>query len=119
MILDIGEKIRAARLAKKMTQEELGEILGVQKSAIAKYENGRIVNIKRSTLKKISDVLGIPPFELVFDADHQEMQKKNDAMADIIIRMKTDEKFLSVVQTLYAVDSDDLETAEKILKALK
>ena len=65
--MDIGAKIRAARIAKGMTQEELGEILGVQKSAIAKYENGRIVNIKRSTLKKISDVLDIPPYELVFE----------------------------------------------------
>ena len=32
----IGEKIKAARLAKGMTQEELGKMLGVQKSAIAK-----------------------------------------------------------------------------------
>ena len=67
--MDIGAKIRSARIAKGLTQEELGEILGVQKSAIAKYENGRIVNIKRSTLKKISDVLGIPPYELVYEHD--------------------------------------------------
>lgn len=66
--MNIGAKIKEARLAKGMTQEELGEILGVQKSAIAKYESGRVVNIKRTTLKKISDVLEIPPFELVFDA---------------------------------------------------
>ena len=65
--MNVGEKIKTARLAKGMTQEELGEILGVQKSAIAKYENGRVVNIKRSTLKKISDALGIPPHELIFD----------------------------------------------------
>ena len=65
--MNVGEKIRNARLAKGMTQEELGEILGVQKSAIAKYENGRVVNIKRSTLKKISDVLDIPPHELIFE----------------------------------------------------
>lgn len=65
--MDIGAKIRSARIAKGLTQEELGTILGVQKSAIAKYENGRIVNIKRSTLKKISDVLGIPPYELVYE----------------------------------------------------
>jgi transcriptional regulator with XRE-family HTH domain len=68
-LLDIGLKIKTARLAKGMTQEELGDILGVQKSAVAKYENGRIVNIKRSTLKKISDVLDIPPFELVFNEE--------------------------------------------------
>lgn len=67
--MDIGLKIKTARLAKGMTQEELGDILGVQKSAVAKYENGRIVNIKRSTLKKISDVLDIPPFELVFNEE--------------------------------------------------
>ena len=55
--MNIGDKIRNARISKGMTQEELGKALGVQKSAIAKYENGRVVNIKRSTLKKISDIL--------------------------------------------------------------
>ena len=49
--MNIGQKIREARIEKGMTQEELGDILGVQKSAVAKYENGRIVNLKRSTLK--------------------------------------------------------------------
>ena len=65
--MDIGEKIRSARLAKGMTQEELGNRLGVQKSAIAKYESGRVVNIKRSTLKKISEILDIRPAELIGD----------------------------------------------------
>lgn len=65
--MDIGNKIRNARINKGMTQEELGNLLGVQKSAVAKYENGRIVNIKRSTLKKISDVLDIRPSELIFE----------------------------------------------------
>ena len=67
--MDIGDKIRNARIAKGMTQEELGKMLGVQKSAIAKYESGRIVNIKRSTLKKISDILGIRPSELIFEGE--------------------------------------------------
>ena len=48
----LGETIKKARLAKKLTQEELGVLLGVEKSAVAKYENGRIVNLKQSTLKK-------------------------------------------------------------------
>jgi transcriptional regulator with XRE-family HTH domain len=65
--VEVGEKIRAARIAKGMTQEALGDLLGVQKSAIAKYESGRVVNIKRSTLKKISDILDIRPSELIFD----------------------------------------------------
>lgn len=69
--MDIGSKIKAARISKGMTQEELGKHLGVQKSAIAKYENGRVVNIKRSTLKKIADILEIRPSELIFDDQGQ------------------------------------------------
>lgn len=115
--LDIGAKIRAARLAKGMTQEELGEILGVQKSAIAKYENGRIVNIKRSTLKKISDVLDIPPFELVFEENHQKMQKNNSIITDAVVKMRTDADFLSIVETLCSLDSEKLKSVNALLSA--
>ncbi len=72
--MSIGNKIKSARMAKGMTQEELGKFLGVQKSAIAKYENGRVVNIKRSTLKKISDVLDINASELIFEEQKQPVQ---------------------------------------------
>lgn len=69
--MDIGSKIKSARILKGLTQEELGKHLGVQKSAIAKYENGRVVNIKRSTLQKIAEVLEIRPSELIFDEQGQ------------------------------------------------
>lgn len=72
--MNIGEKIKTARLAKGMTQQELGDLLGLQKSAIAKYESGRVVNIKRSTLKKISDILGIRPSELIFDINSNPIE---------------------------------------------
>lgn len=63
--MDIGKKIKEARLKKGMTQEELGASLGIQKSAVAKYENGRVVNIKLDTLRKISEILEINVSELV------------------------------------------------------
>lgn len=72
--MGIGNKIKSARIAKGMTQEELGKHLGLQKSAIAKYESGRVVNIKRSTLKKISDILDIRASELIFDEQKQPAQ---------------------------------------------
>ena len=113
--MNIGDKIRIARINKGMTQEELGKALGVQKSAIAKYEKGRVVNIKRTTLKKISDILGIAPSELIFETYMQEEQKKNDIQADIILRMRTDSLFMSAVETLYNLDREKLETINQML----
>ncbi len=116
--MNIGDKIRIARMNKGMTQEELGKALGVQKSAIAKYENGRVVNIKRSTLKKISDVLGIAPSELIFEAYIEEEQKKNDILSDIILKMRSDSTFMSVVENLYKLDNDKLNSINQMLNTL-
>ena len=49
--MEMGEIIKQLRKAHNLTQEELGKRLGVQKSAIAKYEKGRVENIKRSTIQ--------------------------------------------------------------------
>ena len=116
--MNIGDKIRNARINKGMTQEELGNALGVQKSAIAKYEKGRVVNIKRSTLKKISDILGIAPSELIFETYMEEEQKKNDIQADIILKMRTDSDFMSAVETLYKLDKDKLQSVTQMLNTL-
>lgn len=47
------------------TQEELGEKLGLQKSAIAKYENGRVANIKRSIIANMALILECSPAYLM------------------------------------------------------
>ena len=60
-----GERIRQLRLEHQMTQEELGAKVGVQKAAIYKYENGLIVNLKRSTLEKLAIVLETTPTYLM------------------------------------------------------
>lgn len=85
--MNIGEKIKVARLAKGYTQEELGDLLGVQKSAVAKYENGRVVNIKRSVLAKISKVLEIPPVELVSDINEKPLEIVNKIDIDTISQL--------------------------------
>lgn len=67
--MSVGEKIREARRAKGLTQEQLGILIGVQKSAIAKYENGRVVNIKRSALQKLAEVLDMGVADLIMESD--------------------------------------------------
>ncbi|MBQ8279531.1 MAG: helix-turn-helix transcriptional regulator [Roseburia sp.] len=105
--MNIGEKIKSARLAKGYTQEELGKLIGVQKSAVAKYEKGRVVNIKRSVLAKISQVLDIPPVELVSDIEEKPVETANK-LADwyLGLEYKEDEDvdFLTMVDEYKQLD---------------
>lgn len=58
---DIGKYIRQLRNEKKLTQEELGELLGVQKAAVQKWESGAVKNLKRETIKKLSEIFAVSP----------------------------------------------------------
>ena len=60
-----GEKIKMLRLQKKMTQEDLSLLVGVKVPAIYKYENGIVVNLKRSIIEKLADALDTTPSYLL------------------------------------------------------
>lgn len=59
--MEVGDIIKKLRKEHNLTQEQLGEILGVQKSAIAKYEKGRVENLKRSTIQKMASYFKVSP----------------------------------------------------------
>jgi len=52
----IGEAIRQARKAQNLSQEQLGEMIGVQKAQISRVENGS--NLTLSTIAKVFKALG-------------------------------------------------------------
>ena len=60
-----GEKIRQRRKELGMTQEDLGNLIGVQKAAINKYETGIVVNLKRSTISALARALHVSPVYLI------------------------------------------------------
>lgn len=63
-----GEKIKARRQELGMTTKELGAKIGVQRSAVTKYEKGR-VDLKSKQLQDIAKALGVPPAYLLPDDD--------------------------------------------------
>lgn len=60
-----GDKIRIAREAKGLTQEELGTVCGVSKQTIYKYEQGIITNIPSDKVELICNELDISPVYLM------------------------------------------------------
>ncbi len=55
---EIGERIRAIRQERRITQEELANAVGVSRSAVAQWETGRSGQIT-GNLARIAQVLGV------------------------------------------------------------
>lgn len=83
-MIDVGSIIKQARIAKGYTQEELAKLVGVQKSAVAKWENGRVSEIKRTNLKKLSEALELRPTQLLGDIEENPVETA-DFLADVYL----------------------------------
>lgn len=54
----LGEAIKKARISKNLTQEQLGEKVGVQKSQISRLERGRSISL--GSMTRVFKAMGIP-----------------------------------------------------------
>lgn len=65
--MTIGEKIRKRRKELDMTMEDLGQAVGVGRSAINKYEKNMIKDMKESTIRSLARALNVSPIYLLDD----------------------------------------------------
>lgn len=61
-----GKVIKILRKNKNMTQDQLSEALGVNKSSIQKYESGAVHNLKMETIRNLCTLFDVPPWVFVF-----------------------------------------------------
>lgn len=78
--MTVGERIKAARKAKGLTQKELGEACGIAESTIRRYELGKL-NPKYETLQKIAEPLGVNFLDLVLRENFWEEILQEDQEA--------------------------------------
>ena len=101
------------------TQKELAEIVGVSAPTVNDWLKAK----KYPRIDKIeimSNYFGILKSDLIEEKseEHREMQKKNDIISDVVIRMQTDETFSAAVESLYKLDQDKLLKLSGILTLL-
>ena len=73
--MNMGEMIKKLRTDFGLTQTQLGEMLDppVQKSAIAKWETGRVENIKRHHIQQLTEIFDIDPTDLFAFGEKEQM----------------------------------------------
>lgn len=98
-------------------RKTLAEIWGFPYSTVTDWINGKkYPRIDR--IEVMADYFGILKSDLIEERteEHREMQKKNDLLAEIVIRMRTDDVFLEAVESLHKMDSDKLSSLLAFLK---
>lgn len=111
--MSIGDRIKSRRKHLKMSAEELGNRIGKDRSTVFRYEKGDIENLPLDILEPIAKALCTTPQYLM---GWEDVQKKNDTLTDIVLRLRSDEVFLEAVESLYKMDSDKLSSLLAFLK---
>lgn len=98
------------------TQKELSEMLGISPSAFNDWIKAKKYP-RIDKIEMLAGIFGILKSDLIEERkpEREEMQKKNDAITDIILKLRVDNDFLSVVGTLYKLDAEQLRRVGAML----
>ena len=98
------------------SQKDLAEMVGVAASTFNDWVKAK----KYPRIDKIeilANYFGIQKSDLIEEKMTEEKEKDNEALVSIIVRMRTDKDFLSVVKSLYDLDSAKINGVQEMLKA--
>lgn len=101
-------------------QVDLVNETGIDKGSMSHYVSGKYIP-KQDTIYKLAKALDVSEMWLWgYDCEKERplMQKNNDTIADIVVRLRTDSDFLSLVETLNNLDAEKISSVKQMLTAL-
>lgn len=116
-----SERLRQAMDAKGKKQVDLVRETGLDKGSINHYVSGKY-EPKQIAINKLAIALDVSEMWLWgYDVpmERTKVQKNNDAIADIVIRLRSDDEFLSVVKSLCTADQEKLSLIAQLSSAEK
>jgi len=102
------------------TQKEMAEIVGVATSTFNDWMKAKAYP-RIDKIEIMANYFKIMKSDLIEEKteEHREMQKNNDTITDAVVKMREDENFLSVVESLLKLDADKMSAVEKLLLVLQ
>jgi transcriptional regulator with XRE-family HTH domain len=98
------------------SQKELADMLDVATSTFNNWVKAKKYP-RIDKIEMLANYFGIQKSDLIEEKLTKEKEKDNDMLADIIVRMRTDEGFRSLVERLYVLDSNKIEGVSRMLQA--
>ena len=116
-IASVADRLRDAMDIRKKKQVDLERETGINRSAISRYLSGEY-EPKNKPIYELAKALDVSEQWLMgynVPMERPKAQKNNDAISDIVVRLRTDDKFLLAVKRIYNMESDKLDSLLHLL----
>ena len=102
------------------TQKEMSEIIGVSTSTFNDWMKAKAYP-RIDKIEMLANYFHILKSDLIEDRSegYRQIQKNNDIITDAVIRMRSDDEFLSVVGGLLTLDADKLSAVKQLMLVLQ
>lgn len=117
---ELKDRLQTALSIREKKPVDLARDLKISKSAISQYLSGNRTIKDSKRIYAIAKYLDVNEAWLMgYDVpmERQKAQKINDTLSDIVVRMRTDEEFFSVVEVLNGLDAEKLSGVKQMLSA--
>lgn len=117
---ELKDRLQEALSIREKKAVDLVRDLKIPKSAISQYLSGKSQKMDSERLYAICKYLDVSePWMMGYDVSiERNMEKKNNAISDIVIRLRTDEDFLYLVESLGKLDAEKLNAFKQLVSTL-
>ena len=100
------------------SQRELAEIIGVSTSTFNDWMNAKKYP-RIDKIEALAQYFGVLKSDLIEDKpkEHKEMQKKNDILADIVLKLNEDAELFEMTKALSKLGFEQRQAVKSVLNA--
>ena len=100
------------------TRKDIGEALNISYYTVTDWATAKKYP-RMDKVERLANYFGISKSDLIEEKLTEEKEKDNDVLANIIVRLRTDPEFKSVVESIYLIESEKMNGIKQMLETLQ
>ena len=101
---------------KGVTNQQLCDALDFKYTTFMDWIKG-VTYPRIGKVEAMANYFGCEKSDLIEEKMTEEIKKDTDTISSIVVRMTTDKDFLAVIESLYALDAEQIKGIQGMLKA--
>ena len=101
------------------SRKDISEALGISYYTVTDWVKGKKYP-RMDKVEMLADYFGILKSDLIEEKteEHREMQQKNSTLTDIVVKMRTDKEFFSLVEGINQLNPEQLASVKQVVNVM-